>query len=209
MADTAALTEAEHGVYLLMLMYAWRTPDCCLPNDDLKIARMLRVTPGKWRKKYKPAMMQFCNEKDGNFYQKRLLKERKRVIKISETASKSANARWLKNKNLGDADAYADGDANGDAEPIHSIFNSRTIKKNSNSSKYDDVNKVDNVDKSDAPPGSLLKAATYEKARDAAPGYDIYFIEERWRSSGFAAKAKKPDVAFLGFVRKHVKENPL
>ncbi len=84
------------------------------------------------------------------------------------------------------------------------------IKHSANSKNSVEVNKADNVDKTDTaikPPA--LKSATYEKAHDAAPGYDIYFIEEKWISSGFAAKAKNPDTAFLGFVRKHVKGNPL
>ncbi len=81
------------------------------------------------------------------------------------------------------------------------------IKKNSNSSKQRGKESGNAARK--PANGPALKSDTYEKAHDAAPGYDIYFIEERWRSSGFAAKAKKPDAAFLGFVRKHVKENPL
>ncbi len=84
-----------------------------------------------------------------------------------------------------------------------SITNSSHINKHSGILK--NVDKVNSGEKNGPP----LKSATYDKARKVAPGYDIYFIEESWRSSGFAAKAKKPDTAFLGFVKKHVKKNPL
>lgn len=84
------------------------------------------------------------------------------------------------------------------------------FKHSANSKNLVEVNKADNVDKTHpAIKTPALKSATYEKAHDAAPGYDIYFIEEKWISSGFAARAKNPDTAFLGFVRKHVKGNPL
>ena len=57
----------------------------------------------------------------------------------------------------------------------------------------------------------LLKAETYEKARDAAPGYDIYYLEGIWKdwnkSKGFVPD--NPDAAFLGFCRKHKENNPI
>jgi hypothetical protein len=50
----------------------------------------------------------------------------------------------------------------------------------------------------------LLKPNTYEKAKAAAPGWDIYNLEQQWR--GWIAKKKeppkRPDVAFVAFCRK-------
>ncbi len=84
------------------------------------------------------------------------------------------------------------------------------IKHSANSKNLVEANKADNVNNSHpATKTPSLKSATYEKAHEEAPDYDIYFIEEKWISSGFAAKAKNPDTAFLGFVRKHVKGNPI
>jgi plasmid replication initiation protein len=52
--------------------------------------------------------------------------------------------------------------------------------------------------------GPLLKPETYEKARHAAPGWDIYALEQQWRE-WIATKdtaPKRPDGAFVGFCRR-------
>lgn len=57
----------------------------------------------------------------------------------------------------------------------------------------------------------LLNSRTLEKAREIAPGYDIYYLHQSWLD-WVASKdepPRSPDRAFLGFVRKHVEENPL
>ena len=50
----------------------------------------------------------------------------------------------------------------------------------------------------------LLKPGTYESARAAAPGWDIYVLEQQWRD--WVAKKKelpkRPDSAFIAFCRK-------
>jgi len=51
----------------------------------------------------------------------------------------------------------------------------------------------------------VLATATYEEARDIAPGWDIYHLEGEWRvwmSDGGLDAPKNPDRAFLGFCRK-------
>ena len=47
-------------------------------------------------------------------------------------------------------------------------------------------------------PGIKLKPETYEKAKLAAPGLDVYQLELEWKSS-FASPPKYADAAFLGF----------
>jgi plasmid replication initiation protein len=55
------------------------------------------------------------------------------------------------------------------------------------------------------PKNVLLKGDTYEKAREAAPGYDIYALEQEWlewwQQSG-KPEFKSADAAFIGFCRK-------
>ena len=54
-----------------------------------------------------------------------------------------------------------------------------------------------------------LKPETYGKAQAAAPGWDIYALEQQWRD--WIAKKKeppkRPDVAFIGFCRKKCLKN--
>ena len=57
----------------------------------------------------------------------------------------------------------------------------------------------------DTPQSALLflEPETYEKARKAAPGWDVYHLESEWRVwIGDKGAPKQPDKAFLGFCRK-------
>ena len=83
LADTRHLSLEQHGAYLQLMMIAWRSPDCALPNDDAKLARMLGVTPKKWTA-LKPEVMAFWELEKGTWKQKRLTKERRFVAKKSE-----------------------------------------------------------------------------------------------------------------------------
>lgn len=46
-----------------------------------------------------------------------------------------------------------------------------------------------------------LRPATYDRAREAAPGWDVYVLEQDWRSWMVEAP-RNPDAAFIGFCRK-------
>lgn len=109
--DTQHLTNEEHGVYLRLLMFAWRSPDCSLPADDKRIAIMVGLTPGRWAK-LKPTIMAFW-WLDGNAWrQKKLTKERayaekKRKQKIS-AGKASAEAKSRKSNDTETTDVGAD-----------------------------------------------------------------------------------------------------
>jgi uncharacterized protein YdaU (DUF1376 family) len=92
-ADTRHLNLEEHGAYLQLLMIAWRSDDCSLPNDDKRIAQMLGITAAKWGK-LKPTIMAFWTLTGGRWSQKRLAKERKFVSEKSEKNAQSAKSRW-------------------------------------------------------------------------------------------------------------------
>lgn len=55
----------------------------------------------------------------------------------------------------------------------------------------------------------LLQTETYEKAKRAAPGLDIYALEQDWRE--WIAKTgklpEKPDGAFIGFCKRKAKQH--
>ncbi len=48
----------------------------------------------------------------------------------------------------------------------------------------------------------FLKSETYEKAKEYAPSWDIYFLEQEWRE-WMVEPPQYPDAAFLGFCRKY------
>lgn len=49
LADTTHLTTEEHGAYMLLLAAMWRR-NGSVPDDDKDNARILGLTPAKWRK---------------------------------------------------------------------------------------------------------------------------------------------------------------
>jgi hypothetical protein len=55
----------------------------------------------------------------------------------------------------------------------------------------------------------LLKTKTYERAREIAPGLDIYYLESEWRewAANKGEAISFPDVAFLNFVRGKTKQH--
>lgn len=87
LADTVHLTTEEHGAYMLLLMTAWRTPDCKLPDDDSFLSRVARCSPRVWAR-LRPVMAQFWIIEDGWWSQKRLRKERDYVEEVRATRSK-------------------------------------------------------------------------------------------------------------------------
>ena len=134
MADTRHLTLEEHGAYHLLLLIAWRSPNCALPNDDKRLAQMLGVTPKKWAA-LKPTVMAFWTLTENGWEQKRLTKERRWVEEKRGKNKDAAEARWkakpLKNKGSrnanASANAQANGNANGNAPPPPPIESSDTI----------------------------------------------------------------------------------
>ena len=104
LADTTHLTTTEHGAYLLLLMTMWRTRDKSLPNDDRQLAKYARLTPAQWRR-IRPTVMTFFDVENDRITQGRLTDEANAVKQNSVRQSNKAKARWLKNKETGNAPA--------------------------------------------------------------------------------------------------------
>lgn len=85
LADTGHLPAQETGAYLLLLMIAWRSPECRIPDDDTKLCRWARVDARTWRR-IKPNVMEFWTLDEGFWTQKRLRKEWDIVSKRAEVA---------------------------------------------------------------------------------------------------------------------------
>ena len=98
LADTLHLSDAEHGLYLRLLMLMWRSPECRIPNDDDWLARQLRKTHAEVAEYVRPLIKEFC-QSDGNWItQRRLLKERDYVRRTSKAQSVRAKSGWQKRK---------------------------------------------------------------------------------------------------------------
>jgi plasmid replication initiation protein len=57
-----------------------------------------------------------------------------------------------------------------------------------------------------APTVPALSSFTYEKAREAAPSWDIYYLEGEWRA-WITEPPRNADAAFIGFCRKWFERN--
>lgn len=93
LADTQELTAEEHGIYLLLMMAAWRTSDCGLPLDHNKLARIVGMTPRAWKARCANVLALWTIDGD-RIYQRRLLAERADAEDRSSQASKAARERW-------------------------------------------------------------------------------------------------------------------
>lgn len=105
MADTRHLTAAQHGAYLLLLMTAWRMPDCKLPDDDKFLARCVAMDLRSWKANRDIVMSFWKRDSEHKWYQARLLDERKYVEDKRNKNAKNAKARWLNNKDSSNANA--------------------------------------------------------------------------------------------------------
>ena len=93
-ADTAHLSAAEHGAYLLLIMHYWQTGS--LPKEDAPLSRIACMSAAEWRKA-KPIVAAFFSD---DWKHKRIEAEIKHATELSETnsnkAREAANRRWLK-----------------------------------------------------------------------------------------------------------------
>lgn len=105
LGDTGHLTTLEFGAYVLMLVTAWRSPNCDLPDDEKQLGRITRL--GHHFKRYRPALMAFWVQRpDGRWHQKRLTQERLLVAARSKSSSHAAKIKWLNYMKTNDPAAY-------------------------------------------------------------------------------------------------------
>lgn len=98
MADTRHLNAAQHGAYLLLLMTAWRMPDCKLPNDDVFLSRCASMDVRTWKSNKDLILAFWKNDDEGKLYQRRLLDERKYVEDVRNKNARAGKSSALKNK---------------------------------------------------------------------------------------------------------------
>jgi uncharacterized protein YdaU (DUF1376 family) len=91
-ADTAHLSCAEHGAYLLLIMHYWQRGS--LPDDDSRLAKIASASPSQWAQ-MKPVIAEFFKP---GWVHERVAKELSEAKRISESRSQAgkngARAKW-------------------------------------------------------------------------------------------------------------------
>lgn len=91
-ADTTRLTMEQSGAYLQILMVTWRQNCRPLPDDDGELARVCRMTPGRFRDRIRPKIEQFFDLSGGFWRNHRLEKEWVYVAKRAEVSRRNGAA---------------------------------------------------------------------------------------------------------------------
>jgi uncharacterized protein YdaU (DUF1376 family) len=98
LADTFALSMAEHGAYMLLLMHAWQRGGI-LPDDDTQLSKLVRASVREW-KTLRATLAPFFTVADGEWRQKRLLMElaeaKARAATAGVRAAEANAVRWGK-----------------------------------------------------------------------------------------------------------------
>jgi uncharacterized protein YdaU (DUF1376 family) len=98
--DTLHLSTEQIGAYMLLLMAMWNAGGR-LPNDDAKLARVVRMSVKKW-KAIEADLIGFFDVTDGEIYHNRLTKELQKSERKSQSradaGAKGGSAKALKDK---------------------------------------------------------------------------------------------------------------
>lgn len=182
LADTTHLTTIEHGAYLLLLIAAWRSPGCRLPDDD-KLLRRFAGSPKNWRR-IKPKVLSFWLLKDGYLTQKRLCQEYERAAHRAQIAATAAHAKHLKYNNT------TTNRAGSEQAPSTATTTIKESKKDLSSFSVTTSEQVQPVDKRAPPPG-LLATAPLDSAL-ARPAYATKVAKELSSKPFTRAELGKP-----------------
>lgn len=111
--DTTHLTTEEHGAYLLLLMAAWGADDCSLPNDEKRLAALVKMPVARWRR-MAPTVLEFWTIERGKIWQGRLRKEWLYCRSKSEKAKAAVSMRkdrggYERTTNVGTNDLHLGG----------------------------------------------------------------------------------------------------
>ena len=80
---TQHLNTEQHGAYLMLIMHAWTSGDGSLPNDDIQLAVIARLSISAWRK-HRDVIMPLLLVEGDRLVSKRARKEIERAKGVSE-----------------------------------------------------------------------------------------------------------------------------
>lgn len=135
------LSLEEQGCYWILICAAWLRPHCDLPADDAWIAKRLGIDLRTWKRLRPRVLLRFWTLSQGEdgsrWTQKKQRDVRKVVEKSSIANAANARSRWEKsdtkstrNKDLGDTDAHANGNAMGMPPILSNLKNTNLEKQN-------------------------------------------------------------------------------
>jgi uncharacterized protein YdaU (DUF1376 family) len=117
LGDTRHLTTAQHGAYFLLLIIAWRTNDCSLPDDDTFLSRCVGMEKRTWLSNKDIIMAFWFKNTSGRWQQKRLLDERNFAEQVRNKNSLAGKASALKRKNRGSTSVQPNPNQNSTPSP--------------------------------------------------------------------------------------------
>jgi uncharacterized protein YdaU (DUF1376 family) len=102
-ADTAHLSAAEHGAYLLLIMHYWRVGK--LPTDERQLQRIARMSAREWANSRDTIAAFFDADWTHKRIESELAKSNSKSNARAEAGSRGGHAKALKNKDAGLANA--------------------------------------------------------------------------------------------------------
>lgn len=225
LGDTLHLNTEQFGAYLFMLIVAWRTKDCALPNDDAYLAQITRMNTRTWNKN-KGVLLNFWKVgSDNQIRQGRLVDERKYLSEKSNKNSAIARDRWLKTKETPDANAYANAVPNlyqNDTTPPHptppmikTSIPERELRGSSRNGHHGPNSArtgpglENGLNGSGQLRGFALSTDTAAWLASHAPGWDENFLAKKYMGwLNGKESPRNPQAAFRGWVKKFTKDRP-
>ena len=211
LADTAHLTRAQSGSYMLLLMNYWQTGKA-LDNSGERLASVARMSSEEWAIE-KPILAEFFTIKRGKWIHKRVENDLQKVFAKSTQAShaastgarKRANERLASaQRNLSDTDTDTDTDTRRstatapDAARRPPKKNGHRVNFNFQTGKFEGVTEGDELRWQEAYPAIAVpveidKAASWMRANPAnrKKNYERYIVNWLSRAQERAPRINK------------------
>jgi len=177
LADTTHLTTEEHGAYLLLLAAMWRR-NGSVPDDDRDNARIVGMTPAKWRR-MKARLSSLLIVDNGEITQKNLRKTweitQEKIRKNRANGAKGGRPVSSKTNNLAKANGFVSDNPNEtipepEPEP-YKIYSEPSLKSGEeNDGNTTEANPLDTGQSEDWPAATTPANSTAENGRGAHGG---------------------------------------
>jgi len=178
LADTTHLSTEEHGAYLLLLGAMWRR-NGSVPDDDRDNARIVGLSPAKWRK-VKTRLSVFLIFDNGGISQKKLQETwritQEKITTNRENGALGGRPKTKKTKDLGLANGYPDDNPNvtiPEPEPEPEPESKKKERLSASLSKASEVTEAVKIWNQTAEQSGLAKCAKLTETRKSHIGARI------------------------------------